>query len=183
MDILEKRVNDLQSVLRVSSILADETRSLASRLEQAMNAILKVVGAETGSIMLLEKDELVVRATSNSKILGFKKNLNEPAVSTGVVQNGKMELRRWEGQNRPERDLSRYKSEFSVSIPLFASGNIIGVLNITDKKEAGDFSSDELEFLENFKKWVELILDNARLKRLVKENARKTTLDIERPAN
>lgn len=176
-----KRVKDLEDLIRVSSVLADETLKLDFRLQETTNAMLKLLGARVGSIMMLEKDELVVLASSNPKIRGFRKNIKDTSIATDVVRTGRMNLMRRTKQ--VPHDLSNYQSNFSASLPLFANGGVIGVLNVTDKETADDFTSEEIDFLEHFKKWIEIVMENSRLKRRVEELSAKTKAMLDHPAH
>jgi GAF domain-containing protein len=177
----EKRARGLEDLLRVSSVLADETLGLGFRLQETTNAILKILGARSGSIMLVEKDDLVVRAASNPRILGFRKSLKESSISTDVIRTGRMSLMR--KQESEARDVSSYQSNFSATLPLFSNGRVIGVLNLTDKENAGEFTPDEIDFIEHFKKWIEIILENMWLKHRVEELSNKNYTTLDHPSN
>ncbi len=114
----------------------------------------EVVGAEQGSIMLLneENSALEVKATKglNPAILNHVK-INPGEGIAGIVLEKGMpfvvgNIENDERVSRPNR--VRYKTKSFISLPLRMKDKSIGVLNLSDKTSGTDFTEGDLRLLE-----------------------------------
>jgi len=165
---LTKRVQEQITVYRASramlsvfnfDALANEIVELATR----------ELGAEVGSLMLIDGDQLVVRALSGhvpgeDVILGRRQRVGE-GISGWVAREGKP-LLITDIDKHPtfnERGGVRYKTKSCVSCPIIARGRIRGVVNITNKKGGGHFIEDDLRLLRTLAMTAAVALDNFEL--------------------
>ncbi|GEM_PF-2088286 len=126
------------------------------------------LGAEVGSLMLIDGNDLVVRALyghipGEDPILGRRQNVGE-GISGWVAREGKPLLIRDIDRHDQfrERGGVRYKTKSCVSCPIIARGRIRGVININNKK-GGDFSEDDLRLLQTLAMTSGFALDNFEL--------------------
>lgn len=147
-----------------SSLNTDEV------LNQVMDAVIKLTGAERGFLMLLdpETDELDLRAARNFE----RQNLDrdDMQVSRTVIENV---VRSGDGvvTTNAQEDI-RFAQQHSVltyglrsilCIPLTARGTVIGVAYVDNKIKAGVFTEDDREMLAAFAAQAAVAIENARL--------------------
>lgn len=139
--------------------LANEIIELATR----------ELGAEVGSLMLIEGEYLVVRALAGhvpgeDEILGRKQKIGE-GISGWVAREGKPLLITDIDKHEMfrERGGVRYKTKSCVSSPIIARGRIRGVINITNKKGGRHFTEDDLRLLRTLAMTAAIALDNFEL--------------------
>jgi signal transduction histidine kinase len=120
-------------------------------LSLSLTKCLDSVGARTGSIFLFDKqkNELILEVAQNSR--GLRLEGLRQKVGEGV--SGKVALRRRPllvedattlGYLRESWRLGRYDTKSFLSVPFECSGDLIGVINITDRESGESFSSDDL---------------------------------------
>lgn len=134
--------------------------SIASNIDspELCEAILEnaadVVGAEQGSLMLLDKEKytLEVKATKglNIAILNYIRINPGEGVAGAVLEKGApivvSNIENDERFSRPNR--VRYKTKSFISLPVKIKDKSIGVLNLSDKKDGSEFSDMDIKLLE-----------------------------------
>lgn len=114
----------------------------------------EVVGAEQGSLMLLDKDRMAleVKATKglNIAILNYIRINPGEGIAGIVLEKGTplvvSNIENDERFSRPNR--VRYKTKSFISLPIRIKDKSIGVLNLSDKKDGSDFSNMDIKLLE-----------------------------------
>jgi len=142
-------------------------------LNSALKDIMSVVSAECGSLFLFDSHnkELVLNSFYNSgqlSITGLKKKIGEGIA--GKVSDIKLPIL----VKDIDRDLrfrrngfNHYKTKSFISIPLFTSRGLLGLVNLADKSSGEAFSDKDLESavavakyacfgVENFQDYIEL---------------------------
>ncbi|MBN2121197.1 MAG: GAF domain-containing sensor histidine kinase [Candidatus Omnitrophica bacterium] len=120
---------------------------LGTNLDRCMQA----VNARSGSIFLLDRSrkELVLEVIKNGK----KQKLEGLRAKLGEGVSGKVAVKRKpllvknidrEPSLKAKTNGGRYKSKSFLSVPLEASGNLIGVVNLNDKSKDLPFSDKDL---------------------------------------
>lgn len=138
-------------------------------LNQAMDAIIGLTGAERGFLMLFEdQGELEVRVARNVD----KETLNEEAFA---VSRSVIELVAAEGQGIVTTNAAqdpRFAERASVvthnlrsilCVPLQTRGHIIGVIYVDNRMRSGAFQDKDLELLSAFAAQAAMAIENARL--------------------
>lgn len=120
-------------------------------LNNALRDIMDLLKAECGSLFLFDpkNNDLVLDSFFNSKdlqIKGLRKRIGE-GISGKVVElktpvlvndiNGDMRFTR--------NGFSHYNTSSFISIPLFGSSGLLGLMNIADKKSREPFSQKDME--------------------------------------
>ncbi len=114
----------------------------------------EVVGAEQGSLMLLNEDtyEIEVKSTRglNLAILSHIRIRPGEGISGIVLETGvPMAVSNIEEDIRVSRsNRVRYKTKSFISLPLKIRNKSIGVLNLADKKDGTGFSDNDVKLLE-----------------------------------
>ena len=164
-DDQQARLAALYEVSRVigSSLDTDEV------LNQVMDAIIKLTGAERGFLMLLdENDELEVKAardlaqeTLSKEEFAFSRSVIRLVAETGeqVVTNNASNDPRFSGKD----SVVVHQLRSIQCVPLRARGIIIGVIYVDNPLRSGVFDEDDLEMLSAFSAQAAVAIENARL--------------------
>lgn len=160
---------------RLESSLAGKFMSVLSTISSTENrrdlylSILETAAdllqASSGSLMLIDENGRNLRIES---VLGMSLQLarsmsarvgrgiagkvaesGEPLLVKDIEQDGRVRI--------PNR--SRFKTKSFVSIPLRVNGQVIGVLNLSDKRNGGVFSEDDLELLTTVARHACVVLE------------------------
>lgn len=144
--------------------LITSSMELSTRLERVVEQAMELLGAERGSLMLMDEDEgdLVVRASRGldssrayrvrvgEGIAGWVAEHGEPLVLQDVVAD-----RRFRGTDPSLKS--------ALAVPLSVGGRIIGVLNVSTARRQRRFDRQDLEHLTSFADMAAVAIDNARL--------------------
>lgn len=146
--------------------------------EELYNAILnksaELVGAEQGSLMLLDREDtiLTVKASKGidkSILENVKVKIGE-GISGMVIEKGAPIIAKdIESETFGRRNRSRYKTKSLVSIPLKIGSRAIGVINIADKITGEVFSEDDLQLLLSFACYASIALERGTYYRMTED--------------
>ncbi len=142
---------------------------LQTVLNQVMDAIIQLSGAERGFLMLLDDDgNLNVRVARNldQETLASDAFALSRTVTTQVLQSGQaivttnaQEDPRFAGQ----QSVVTHALRSIMASPLRVRGAIIGVVYVDNRIRSGIFSERDLEVLDTFAGQAAVSIDNARL--------------------
>jgi diguanylate cyclase (GGDEF)-like protein len=133
----------------------------------------KRLNCELGSIMLVEGNELVMKAARGIPPDVARKiriPLGE-GIAGVVAQSGRALLVPDVAKDpRLNRDVGaerrpRYAGRSFASVPILLEDHVLGVLNVTNKRGVGEMTEDDLEFLETIAAQSAVAIENARLLR------------------
>lgn len=144
----------LQALVDLGNLLADPVLDLELKLQHCTRELARLAAAESASIMLVEGQELVVRAATNQRIVGLATPLSDRTISTQVVRTGQpvhlTDVAKSDfAQVRREGDRSSYRTQSLISLPLLEDGQPVGVLNLSDKAGAAAFGQDDLALAQS----------------------------------
>jgi two-component system sensor histidine kinase KdpD len=138
MDIL----GFIKSIIEISN---NEQKTNSEKLMELISFLTLITETAKGSIMI-KKDRLSmeVAASTNPDLVGIKQPLNSESPSCWVFKN-KMPLyvnnsEKFEGECQQKENYS--KSAFLI-IPIIRKDEVIGVINLTEKKGQDCFSDEE----------------------------------------
>ncbi len=138
VDKLKSLAKESASAGAIALILAQPRLSLEKRLKLALDVILEELNSETGSIMLKKGNQLVVKAATNASILNLVQPIKSKSISATVARTGKVlnidDIGRQDVSRSPGM-LSSYHSQQVLCAPIFYNQRVIGVLNITNRRE------------------------------------------------
>ncbi len=172
--LLECKIAQSHAINQIS-----QTITALLDLEDMLGACLGLVNqemhVERSSIMLVEGSgtHLVVRAVegAGNDLLGKRQRVGE-RISGWVAQRKESLLIEDIGNHRHFRaDSTRYKSKSLLSVPVMYQGRLMGVMNLTDKRENRAFTEDDREFLETVAGQLAVAIENARLYAELKANS------------
>ncbi|NOY54310.1 MAG: response regulator [Deltaproteobacteria bacterium] len=145
---------------RATRIICCMDLSLRDKYRRILKLMEDYIQARTLSLMILhpEKEELVVQAASNERLLGLRKSLSENSIASYVVREKKL-FHKPEGERYPhgfshhDNTVSRYQSDNFLSVPVMDDQRIVGVFNITDPV-SGKITSGTEETVSHLMRWV-----------------------------
>jgi GAF domain-containing protein len=170
------KLQQLQKLVDTSSLLTSSLE-LDRVLEQVMDAVIGLTGAQRAYLMLRDKDssELTVRAARNWDHANIDKG--EASFSRGVV-NSALEQKqpiltsnalideRFQGME----SILVHTLRSIVCIPFMWHGQAIGVLYADNRLQTGIFQTDIIPMLTAFANQAAIAIENARLFEQVKKD-------------
>jgi signal transduction histidine kinase len=142
---------------------------LQTVLNQVMDAIIELSGAERGFLMLLDDDgNLNVRVARNltqetlaSDAFALSRTVTTRVLESGqaIVTTNAQEDPRFAGQ----QSVVTHALRSIMASPLRVRGSIIGVVYVDNRIRTGMFSENDLEILDAFAGQASVAIDNARL--------------------
>ncbi len=166
----EKRARQL-------STLNDVTRQLTSTLElepllqNILQSAVGILNCEAGSLFLADEQtrELVFRVTAGplaKELLGKRlpsgSGIVGRAVTTAgpVIENDVEHASHWS----PETDqLAAFETRSVLAVPLLAKDNVLGVIEVMNRKDGLPFVQEDLTLLAAFGGQAAVAMENARL--------------------
>jgi signal transduction histidine kinase/FixJ family two-component response regulator/putative methionine-R-sulfoxide reductase with GAF domain len=165
--ILESRVSELNALYEAGKSIGSAL-NLQELLKQLVVLAAEVTAAEVGSVMLLDErrefltieaaiglDEEIIRSTRlpiGASIAGYVAKTAEPIVVEDIEKD-----ERFRRINR-----ERYTSASLLCVPLMIKGNVLGVINMSNKQTGDGFDRNDLRLLATFASQAAVAIDDAR---------------------
>lgn len=172
---LDSRIRQLSTLNEVGALLISSLDHNVVR-HRAMEAITRLMRAETGSLLLLDREtgELYfevalgekgkrlkqVRLAAGEGIAGWVAGTGKPVIVHDVTKDP-----RFLGSVDKK---SKFRTKNMVCVPVVVKGQVIGVLQAINRTE-GSFTSEDLRLFQLFSNQAAIALDNARLYEEIKE--------------
>lgn len=165
-EILAHRAREL-AALYETSLAINAQPNLPTLLNAIVARAAELLDAHMGGLYLLRRDgqtvEMVVSHHLPGMVPGTLVRLGEGFVGR-VAQSGEPividDYRQWEGRPRVY-DGSPFRRV--IGVPLKLGERVIGVLAVTDERQTGRFSADDVRLLELFADQAAIAVENARL--------------------
>lgn len=159
----------LAAIYRVSQALSSSL-DLDQVLNQVMDAVISLTGAERGFLMLVDPktNQLNLRAARNieQETLLSKNPEISQTVLESVLKSGKGVVTT-DAQTDPRfakhDSVMFYALRSLLCAPLSVRGRGIGVIYVDNRAQSGLFTRDDLELLNTFAVQAAIAIDNARL--------------------
>jgi K+-sensing histidine kinase KdpD len=159
----------LAALYRVSQALGTSL-NLDEVLNQVMDAVIGLTGAERGFLMLVEEgsDEIIVRVgrdmeqeTLQKDEMKFSRTVIRTVLDTGegvVTTNAQTDPR-----FSTQESVVSFALRAVLCAPLRVRGEIIGVIYVDNRAQAGLFTRSDLEMLSAFASQAAAAIENARV--------------------
>jgi signal transduction histidine kinase len=158
------------AILYELSFQLGSSLDLEEVLNQVMDAIIELTGAERGFLMLLDEvggelKMMVTRDVSEKAIdahtLQISRSVVERAMTTakGILTNNAQEDERFSGQN----SVVGYQLRSIMCAPLLARGRTLGAVYVDHRLHTSVFAKEDLELLATFANQAAIAIENARL--------------------
>ncbi len=163
----------LQALMNVTQISNNADLQSDQQMQHIIQEVVKCIGVEKGSIMLLRgRTQLEVVASTNPELIGVKQRIDdEGRPSSWVVKNKKplyMNEKSPPDQSQDKR--GHYKKNAFLLAPILHKGKVLGVLSVTEKIGEDRFSKQEQEMLLEMVGYLISSIENQRLNTLLKKN-------------
>lgn len=174
-DLLIKKLEEseeqsrLLALYRVSQMLG-ESLNLNFVLNQVMDAVIELIGAERGFLMLhdADTDQLDLQAARNFERETLEKDSMEVSrtIIRSVIDSGEGVVT-INAQDDPrfseEASVIAYALRSIMCAPLNSRGKTIGVIYVDNRAHVGTFENDDLDLLNTFATQAAVAIENARL--------------------
>lgn len=154
----------LRSLVELTGVLADPQEPLERKLDECVRVLARLTKAESCSLMLVEDDELVVRAANHSQLVGLATLFSEASIATEVARSGQAIYAK-EVQESDYAGVSRgngkynYRTGSLISLPLRSGDKVVGVLNLADKAGSPYFSEQDAEAAQGIAREISRLVD------------------------
>jgi len=178
---IRKKVFELSALYRVTQFI-NTSATYQQALDNCLEHLIEIFQAKRGSIMLLNEER------SHLRVESFRQAGSSETAAGDEKRTGRFELKIGEGiagevalsgeailcmDCRSDERFKDYDSsngvkapETLISAPLSIHGNVIGVINLSDRSNSKMFSDEDLELLLAIAKQMAMSIDNARLHEL-----------------
>ncbi len=167
INLMQKKIGILNEVTKVTSQTFDINKILGRFLDITMEA----AGADAGSILLIDKNSdtlnfAVARGSKAEKLKDYKLAIGE-GIAGWVAQSGKPLIT--PDVSRDKRFAAKISKEINyptkniICAPLKFEEEVLGVIELINKKGKGVFNEGDLEILEVFTPYIGVIIKNAQL--------------------
>lgn len=156
----------LKNISLIIQILNEKNANLNVSLNRILGLLLDYLGVEQGSIMVLEKRELVVAAATRTDIIGKKQPLDDDSVAAWVARTSNPIF--IPDISHDERFHARngfYKKNAILSAPILQDGKLLGVINATDKGGDKDLLQEDIAYLLDFSSLIISILVQQKMQK------------------
>ena len=155
MDILNHPYSWLPEIesLRIMSLNPKE-KHLQEILEFTLTKCMNALEARSGSIFLYDnkEEELILRIVSNGEnrpLEGIRQALGEGVAGSVALHREPVVVEdiSKDGRFQQKRRFKHYRTNSFLSAPLEFSGELLGVINITERQTNFSFNNKDLKFL------------------------------------
>jgi signal transduction histidine kinase/DNA-binding response OmpR family regulator len=163
---LNKRVAELDALYQASKSLSS-TENLDVLLNKIISLATGVIGAKTGSIMLIQKPESMLTIKSaiglDREIIQHTKLELGKSIAGYVAQEGTPLIIEDIEKDQKFKRLSKkhYATKSLLCVPLKIKEKVLGVINLSDKITDAPFTQDDLRLLTTFASQAAIAIDDA----------------------
>lgn len=165
-DLLNRRIAEVDALYQAGVVLS-QSQELKPLLTKIIELALSVIGANVGSVMLLDDNnsELTIAAAVGlSEDMRKKVRLKMGESIAGyVAENGEpLLVQDIKSDERFARfGKGKYETNSLISVPLRLKDRILGVLNLSDPKHGTVFEENDLKLLVTFASQAAIAIDDA----------------------
>lgn len=169
---LEEKVKERTAELSLIYAIGRDISSsleLGEVLETIVNKVCDTLDLEICSILLLDKDSgelLVSTARGLDKEIMIQTRVKMGEGISGWVAQHKEALLVEDIEKDPKfarRNQEKYYTHSFISIPLVVKDEVVGVINVNNKRSRQPFTEDDLRFIKGVAAEAAIAIENARL--------------------
>ncbi|MBN2288479.1 MAG: sensor domain-containing diguanylate cyclase [Candidatus Glassbacteria bacterium] len=171
----EKKIGWMRVLMDIGNAL-NSTLELEKLFDLIVDSAIRELQAGLGSLMILDQGFLTVKAARGmsedligririplgESVTGWVAEHAEPLLLEDITRDKRF------GYKDAQR---RYASNSCLSVPIMHKGEVLGVLNCTDKAGGGVFTGDDLEFMITLASQAAVAIVNARMMDHIRELA------------
>ncbi len=142
----------LNCILQIADTMNGSELRSERKMDKILALILDYLGAEKGSIMVLERRKLVVCAATRPEIVGMAQPLEADLVASWVAREGEPLFIEDISQDKrfPVRGGGTYKKNSLLCVPIFHKKKVAGTINVSDKAGNRDLLKQDVQLLLHF---------------------------------
>jgi len=168
----------LENISQIIKILNKKGLKYNKRLEKILEILLNYLGVEQGSIMVHERNCLVVAAATRKELIGMKQSMKDDSIAVWVAKSREPifipDIAKDKRFGSKGRGSDAYKKNALLSAPILQDNKLLGVINVTDKEGEKDLLKGDITYLLDFSS---IIISTIVHQKLQKElNKQKNTL-------
>ena len=164
-DEKNQRVRELTALNGLAYALGQNTE-LKSVLDTAMQQVMTVTAADSGSIMLLDNDDMTLRIVASrgipEDVVASTRTTVDEGISGWVAKTREPLILVDDTDPRFKQDLRRAEIVSAISAPIIFKDSLIGVLNL-NRRSADLFTRENLNIVTSFAGQMAVVIENARL--------------------
>lgn len=147
----EVAIRLLDCILQIADTMNGTERPSGRKMNKILVLILNYLGAEQGSIMVLERRNLVVRAATRTSIIGKKQPIEADLVASWVAREGQpLFIEDISKDHRFPMRGGAYKKNSLLCVPIFHQNKVAGTINVSDKAGNRDLLKQDVHLLLHF---------------------------------
>lgn len=165
-----QRERQLTVLNDISRQLVSTERDVEKLLQIIMNAAVEILGAEAGSLLLIADDDTddlefrVVIGGAGDELIGTRMPAGQGIVGQVVHSGEPLIVNDAEQDPRHGKEVAKnFISQTVLAVPLIAQDDVIGVLEVINKKDGTPFLQSESDMLTTFASQAAVAIQNARL--------------------
>ena len=167
-----KRDQEMAIIKQIGSLLAASTFDIQGVMGHTLDLIRATLDVEAGSLMLLDKGDLVFNVAFNiddsidmAMLRTLKLKLGRGIAGYCAARGEPIMVRNASESKQfsPEFDrLTGFQTRSVLAVPLISQGQVIGVIEVINKR-GGDFHDNDMRLMQSIATSVSIALENARL--------------------
>ncbi|PKP57554.1 phosphohydrolase [Candidatus Atribacteria bacterium HGW-Atribacteria-1] len=163
---LSEKLAEMTTLYKIAK-LTSSSLDLDDMLSSAFNSAVKILNAETGSLMIFDPEEEVLtikRAHGlNEEIIRNTRIKKGESIVGLVAQNGEPLIIHGRADISQIKGRKKYEKVNSICVPLKTKKGVIGVINLNRKGDAKPFTQDNLKLLFTMANDAAYAIENATL--------------------
>jgi putative nucleotidyltransferase with HDIG domain len=169
-------VSRMSSLYKISNLISSLNDKKVLRL--VLDSAIALLSAGAGSIMLLDEREqelrILVAHGLSEEIIRTARVKVGAGISGGVAQTGKPRLLlKGVRESTSAAGKERKEIDSAICVPLMTGRQVIGVINISKKRDGGNFSPGDVELLKIMASSAAVAINNAHLYSTLKQQAQE----------
>jgi putative nucleotidyltransferase with HDIG domain len=163
---LSKKLSEMTTLYKTAK-LTSSSLDLDEMLSTAFDSAVKILNAETGSLMLfdLEGEFLTIKRAYglNEEIIRKTRIKNGETIVGSVAQSGEPLIIHGRADISEIKGRKKYEKVNSICVPLKTRKGVIGVVNLNRKEDTNPFTEDNLRLLFTMADFAAYAIENATL--------------------
>ncbi len=169
--------NKFETLIEINALINSEYSDAKELLRTIIESATRLMEADASSLLLVnpENNKLyfeISLGTKGPEVQRFSLNMGEGIAGWVAANNRSLIVNDVESDNRFFADISKkinFPTKSILAVPMRIKERCVGVIEIINKLDGGNFSEEDLEWLEIFATQAAIALQNSRSLQKVKE--------------
>ena len=160
----ERTIAELRALREIDRAILSAGVDLDETLQTLLNSSLKLIGAKYGNLLLVEGDELVIKATTTEpkeEEIGTRLKIGDSVSGLPVIRKEAVVIPDVDQEPLYRRVLEAEYMRSELAVPLMENGRVIGVLNV-ESPGLNAFTEHHKELLEMLAGQAAIAIKNAQ---------------------